>query len=59
MIGLPTCQSLITSVLNRYCLIISGLTNACQTFEAGALIVVVAVAVNFLFIGYLLLYPLG
>src|SRR5829696_9371989 len=51
--GLPTFQSLITSVLNRYCLMISGLTNACHTFDGGALIVLVAFAVNFLFMLYL------
>ena len=34
---------------------ISGLTNACQTFDTGAWIVVVALAMNLLFTIYLLL----
>src|SRR5258706_14570941 len=46
-IGLPSFQSEMTSVPNMYCLIFSGLTSASQTSDAGAWMVVDALAVKF------------
>src|SRR5687767_8648332 len=48
--GLPTFQSLVTSVPNKYCLIRLGSVRAVHTFDAGAFITVVASAGNLLFI---------
>src|SRR5512138_1526759 len=47
--GLPTRQSVVTCVPNRYCLISSGWVRASQTFAVGALIVVIALATKVLF----------
>src|SRR5215467_3908872 len=46
--GLPTCQSVVTSVSNRYCLMRSESVRASQTLEGGTLMRTVALATSFL-----------
>src|SRR5574341_931276 len=48
--GLPTFQSVVTCVPNRYCLMSSGFVSASHTLDAGELIVIAALAMNPLFV---------
>src|SRR5574341_512977 len=48
--GLPTFQSVVTCAPNRYCLMSSGLVSASHTLDTGELRLVVALAMNPLFV---------
>src|SRR5512136_1418729 len=52
--GLPACQSVVTFVPNRYCLMRSGFVSASHTLDAGALMAMVALATNVPFMTSLL-----
>src|SRR5574337_912918 len=48
--GLPTFQSVVTCVPNRYCLMSSGLISASHTLDTGELRKIVALAMKPLFV---------